>query len=60
MISELMKNGMLPKIKNLIFNEIQKYQSDVELNESFFQIESSELDPLEINKPYFIIKYKEE
>jgi hypothetical protein len=46
MVSEISKNGQLAKIKDLIVNEIKKYQPEVDVNESFFQIEPSEIDPL--------------
>ena len=38
MVSEISKNGQLSKIKDLIVNEFKKYQPDVEMVESFFQI----------------------
>ena len=38
LISELSKNGQLTKVKEMIINQIQKYQPEVEINGSFFQI----------------------
>lgn len=42
--SKLMQKGLLCKVKNYIINNLA---SDISINPTFFDIEPSELDPLQ-------------
>lgn len=42
--SKLMQKGLLGKVKNYIINNLA---SDISINPTFFDIEPSELDPLQ-------------
>jgi hypothetical protein len=51
MVSELTKAQQMPALKQIIFTEMAKYKHPAELNQTFFQIEPSELDALDQPKP---------
>ena len=55
--SKLMQKGMLVKVKNYIINSLA---SDIPINPTFFDIEPSELDPLQKKEELTLEEQKEE
>jgi hypothetical protein len=60
-INELTKSHQLEPIKHIIFTEIAKHKSpELHIDESFFMIEQSEMDPLESGQPGWYKRFSEE